>query len=112
MIKSGHGVCIYNLNDGYSERSKKVGEYCNGDSDCKSGFCNNQVDEKCGCLVDADCKTTQTCTNRKCLTKVGKGCGRDVDCVSNYCLDDFCACRKNSHCESGSVCEVSTGSCG
>ena len=76
-----------------------LGAYCQKNSDCGPGTCNNNL---CGCSTDAECKGLVSGSPR-CAKPLGQrnfcqptsvalaaACERDSDCTSGKCRKDLC----------------------
>jgi len=102
---------------------KAIGEYCNGDSECTSGNCNNGI---C-CAYGKECCTSDyicnypyqkglTCINYACEQNAkksnGESCTYQVDCESGNCSNGICCDMPEICCTSNSDCPDSDWECG
>ena len=97
------------------EAKKSNGVACNGDNECRYGYCNN---ETCGdCALDSDCNSGLFCGYgdpifpqfQLCVTtlSIGNKCDRNEMCQSAICSGGYCSeCTKDDQCSSDQYCEL------
>jgi len=109
----GYAVC---------ESTDDLGDSCNNDGDCASGFCYDPLGPGpmlCSeCKEDGDCGSGFSCNfaflqgYAECVGAVENGgaCGSDAECIDGSCVGDICVGPLGSECGNGADCE--SGLCG
>ena len=119
LCKVGY-ICIQN-NCVPDNGNGENGEYCNANSQCKSGAC---IANKCAnppvvtdldlgatCGANLICKTTLECKDSKCVPKDGQGetgnyCNANSQCKSSQCVANACKAPPATGLDLGSTCNA------
>ena len=85
----------------YENYTRKTGEKCAFNLECKSGHCNVPDGKgwKCGCYTNKDCKGNLACIDYKCKRKKGYRyqCARSDQCSGNLVCKGLDGCRYKNH---------------
>ena len=86
----------------YKNYSRKTGDKCAFNVECKSGHCSTPDGKggwKCGCYSNKDCKSNLACIDYKCHSKKGYRyqCARSDQCKGNLVCKGLDGCRYKNH---------------